>query len=47
VNASIMDSTGRHIFDLPQGCSFDVADTPLAVGTTYATPAFVDLGAMA
>ncbi len=47
VNASIMDSTGRHIFDLPQGCSFDVADTPLAVGTTYAEPDFVDLGASA
>lgn len=47
VNASIMDSTGRHIFDLPQGCSFDIADTPLAVGTTYATPEFVDLGAPA
>lgn len=44
VNVSLMDSSGRHFADLPQACSFDVADTPLAVGTTYAVPDFADLG---
>jgi ABC-2 type transport system ATP-binding protein len=45
VNVSLMDSTGRHFADFAQAASFDVADTPLAVGTTYAVPDFVDLGA--
>lgn len=45
VNVSLMEPSGRHFADFPQSCSFDVADTPLAVGTTYAVPEFADLGA--
>ena len=45
INASLMEPSGRHIADFAQACSFDVADTPLAVGSTYAAPEFVDLGA--
>jgi ABC-2 type transport system ATP-binding protein len=43
VNASLMDPAGRHLHDLPQATSFNVADTPLAVGTTYAEPSFADV----
>jgi ABC-2 type transport system ATP-binding protein len=43
VNVSLMDSAGRHFADLPQACAFDVADMPLAVGSTYATPEFFEL----
>jgi ABC-2 type transport system ATP-binding protein len=43
VNVSLMDSAGRHFADLPQACSFDVADMPLAVGSTYTTPEFFEL----
>jgi ABC-2 type transport system ATP-binding protein len=39
-----MDTAGRHLHDFPQAASFNVADTPLAVGTTYAEPSFADLG---
>jgi ABC-2 type transport system ATP-binding protein len=42
VNLSIMEPSGRHLVDVPQACSFNVADTPLAAGTTYATPEFFD-----
>ncbi|GAA3874310.1 hypothetical protein GCM10022381_16400 [Leifsonia kafniensis] len=40
VNISLIDSAGRHFADMPQACSFDVADNPLAVGITYAEPEF-------
>jgi len=43
VNVSLMDSTGRHFADLPQACSFDVADMELAVGSTYSVPEFFEL----
>ena len=44
VNVSLMDRFGRHLHDLPQACSFDVPDYPLAVGTVHARPEFADLG---
>lgn len=40
VNVSLMDPAGRHFADLPQGTTFDVAQTPLAAGMMYAEPAF-------
>jgi ABC-2 type transport system ATP-binding protein len=40
VNVSLMDPTGRHFADLPQGTSFDVAQTPLSAGMLYAEPEF-------
>lgn len=43
VNASLMDSAGRHLSDLPQACSFDVPYYPLAVGVIHAVPEVVDL----
>lgn len=43
VNISLIDSAGRHFADLPQACSFDVANNPLAVGMTYAEPTFAVL----
>lgn len=47
VNVSVLDPANRHVADLPQACSFNVAFNPLAVGTTYATPEFSDLGSIA
>ncbi|MDR6904651.1 ABC-2 type transport system ATP-binding protein [Agromyces sp. 3263] len=44
VNVSLMDHSGRHIVDLAQACAFDAAGDDLAVGASYARPAFVDLG---
>jgi ABC-2 type transport system ATP-binding protein len=44
VDASMLDSAGRHLFDLPQACSFDVPYFPLAVGTVHIVPTFADLG---
>jgi ABC-2 type transport system ATP-binding protein len=44
INASLMDTAGRHLHDFPQAASFNVAYTPLAVGVTYAEPTFADLG---
>lgn len=44
VNVSLMEHSGRHVFDLPQACSFDAAGDDLAVGASYARPAFFDLG---
>ena len=44
VSVALMDSTGRHFADLQQGCTFDVAETPLAVGTMYSAPEFLDQG---
>ncbi|MCU1638875.1 MAG: transporter ATP-binding protein [Microbacteriaceae bacterium] len=44
VNVSLMDRFGVHLHDLPQACSFDVPDFPLAVGTVHAEPEFADLG---
>ncbi|SEM94907.1 ABC transporter ATP-binding protein [Cryobacterium luteum] len=46
VSVSIMHKSGVHIADLPQACSFDVAYTPLAIGTVYAAPEFSDLGSL-
>jgi ABC-2 type transport system ATP-binding protein len=43
VNVSLMDFAGRHFADLAQACSFNVADMPLAVGSSYATPSFFEL----
>ncbi|WP_245884699.1 ABC transporter ATP-binding protein [Glaciihabitans tibetensis] len=40
VNVSLMDMEGIHLHDLPQACSFDVPDYPLAVGTVHARPEF-------
>ena len=41
VNISLMDSAGRHFADLPQSCSFIVADNPRAAGgMTYSEPSF-------
>jgi ABC-2 type transport system ATP-binding protein len=45
VDASMLDSAGRHLFDLPQACSFDAPYFPLAVGTVHIVPTFADLGA--
>ena len=45
INASLMEYSGRHVFDLPQACAFDAAGDDLAVGASYARPVFVDLGA--
>jgi ABC-2 type transport system ATP-binding protein len=44
VNVSVLDLQHRHLVDLPQACSFDVAATPLASGVVYAEPAFSELG---
>ncbi|TFB74344.1 ABC transporter ATP-binding protein [Cryobacterium glaciale] len=44
VNVSILDFAGRHVEDLPQACSFNVASNPLATGVTYSEPTFADLG---
>jgi len=41
-NISLMDSSGRHLHDLPQATSFNVPDYKLAVGTIHAEPEFVD-----
>lgn len=43
VNASLMDSAGRHLSDVPQACSFDVPYYPLAVGMVHAVPEVLDL----
>ena len=40
VNVSLMDPTGRHFADLPQGTSFDVAPKKKSAGTLYAEPVF-------
>lgn len=40
VNASLMNSFGVHLHDLPQGASFDAQDFGLAVGTIHAVPTF-------
>jgi ABC-2 type transport system ATP-binding protein len=45
VNASLMDSAGRHLHDFPQATSFDVPDYDLAVGVVHAKPEFIDTGA--
>lgn len=42
VNASLMDSAGRHLSDLPQACSFDAPYYPLAVGMVHAVPEVVE-----
>ncbi|WP_350347322.1 ABC transporter ATP-binding protein [Agromyces sp. G08B096] len=47
VNLSLMQGSGRHVFDLPQGCSFNAAGDVLAVGSTYARPSFEELGSSA
>jgi ABC-2 type transport system ATP-binding protein len=44
VNASLMDSAGRHLSDLPQACSFDVPYYELAAGMLHAEPEAIDLG---
>ena len=44
INVSFMDTTGRHLADAPQACSFNVAYYPKASGTSYLEPEFVDLG---
>lgn len=43
VNISLLDSTGRHFADLSQACSFNVSNSTLAVGMTYAEPSFAIL----
>lgn len=43
VNCSLMDSSGRHIHDFPQACSFHAAEYPLAVGTVHAVPRFEEV----
>jgi ABC-2 type transport system ATP-binding protein len=40
VNASLMDSAGRHLHDLPQACSFNVPYYKLAAGVVHAVPTF-------
>lgn len=40
VNVSLMDLSGRHLFDLPQAASFTVADQRDSAGTLYAKPEF-------
>ncbi|MFJ3489261.1 ABC transporter ATP-binding protein [Leifsonia aquatica] len=42
LNASLMDSAGRHLSDKPQASSFDVPYYPLAVGTLHAVPEVVE-----
>ncbi len=42
VNASLMDSAGQHLSDMPQACSFDVPYYPLAVGMVHAVPEVVE-----
>ncbi len=44
VNASLMDSAGRHLSDMPQACSFDVPYYDLATGMLHAEPEAIDLG---
>jgi ABC-2 type transport system ATP-binding protein len=44
VNFSLMEGAGRHVFDLPQGSTFDAVTDDLAVGMTYAEPSFEVLG---
>ena len=38
VNASLLDSTLRHVHDMPQACTFNVPFYPLATGTVHAEP---------
>ena len=38
VNASLLDSTLRHVHDMPQACTFNVPFYPLATGTVHAQP---------
>ncbi|MRX42906.1 ABC transporter ATP-binding protein [Agromyces kandeliae] len=40
VNVSLMDFAGRHLHDLVQATSFNVADQPDAAGSMYARPRF-------
>ncbi len=39
VNVSLMDFAGRHLHDLPQATSFNVAEQADAAGSMYARPA--------
>jgi ABC-2 type transport system ATP-binding protein len=43
VNASLMDTAGRHLHDIPQATSFDVPDNEFAAGTLYARPEMTTL----
>lgn len=45
INISLMDNAGRHLDDARQVCSFNAAEFPLAAGSLYMEPEFVDLGA--
>ncbi|KQS14321.1 ABC transporter [Curtobacterium sp. Leaf183] len=43
INVSMMDSAGRHLHDLPECDSFEVAPFGNAVGTVYAEPSLEDV----
>lgn len=43
VNVSLMDYAGRHLHDLPQAFSFNVAASPDASGSVYARPEFREI----
>lgn len=40
INVSMLDSSIRHLADLPQACSFNVSFYPEATGTSYLEPSF-------
>lgn len=46
VNVSLMDSANRHLHDMPQAVSFNIAANDDATGSVYATPEFreIELG---
>jgi ABC-2 type transport system ATP-binding protein len=43
VNASLLDSSARHLADLPLACSFNIAYMPEAQGTVYMEPVITEL----
>lgn len=43
INASLMDTAGRHLHDFPQAASFDAPGYDLAVGTIFARPEMAEL----
>ena len=43
INASLMDSAGRHLHDLPQASTFNVPFYDLAVGTIHAVPKLTEI----
>jgi len=43
VNASLMDTSGHHLHDIPQATSFNTPDDPLATGIVHARPEMAEL----